>query len=64
MQTVFYQHIHVEHFSKTGMKQWSFCKYDKLDEAIAFTKVPFQISLTDLYNKVQLEAKAIEGDRA
>lgn len=55
--------IHVEQFSKTGMKQWSFCEYDESDEAIAFTKVPFQISLADLYNKVQLEANAIEGDR-
>jgi Uma2 family endonuclease len=55
--------IHVEQFSKTGMKQWSFCEYDDSDEAIAFTKVPFQISLADLYNKVQLDAKAIEGDR-
>jgi Uma2 family endonuclease len=54
--------IHVEQFSKTGMKQWSFCEYDDSDEAIAFTKVPFQISLADLYNKVQLEAKAIDGD--
>jgi Uma2 family endonuclease len=55
--------IHVEQFSKTGMKQWSFCEYDNSDEAIALTKVPFQISLADLYNKVHLEAKAIEGDR-
>ncbi len=55
--------IHVEQFSKTGMKQWSFCEYDESDEAITFTKAPFQISLVDLYNKVQLEAKAIEGDR-
>jgi Uma2 family endonuclease len=54
--------IHVEQYSKTGMKRWSFCEYDSSDEAIAFTKVPFQISLADLYNKVQLEAKAIEGD--
>jgi Uma2 family endonuclease len=56
--------IHVEQYSKTGMKQWSFCEYDDSDEAIAFTKIPFQISLADLYNKVQLDAKAIEGARA
>jgi Uma2 family endonuclease len=56
--------IHVEQFSKTGMKQWSFCEYDDSDEAIAFTKIPFQISLADLYNKVQLDAEIVEGDRA
>lgn len=55
--------IHVEQFSKTGMKQWSFCEYDESDEVIAFTKAPLQISLADLYNKVQLETNAIEGDR-
>jgi Uma2 family endonuclease len=56
--------IHVEQFSKTGKKQWSFCEYDESDETIAFAKVPFQISLADLYHKVQLNAEVIEGDRA
>jgi Uma2 family endonuclease len=56
--------IHVEQFSKTGKKQWSFYEYDESDEAIAFAKVPFQISLADLYHKVQLNAEVIEGDRA
>jgi Uma2 family endonuclease len=56
--------IYVEQFSKTGKKQWSFCEYDESDETIAFAKVPFQISLADLYNKVQLNTEVIEGDRA
>jgi Uma2 family endonuclease len=56
--------IHVEQFSKTGKKQWSFCEYDESDETIAFAKVPFQISLADLYNKVQLNVGVVEGDRA
>jgi Uma2 family endonuclease len=56
--------IYVEQFSKTGKKQWSFCEYDESDETIAFAKVPFQISLADLYNKVQLNAEVIEGDHA
>ncbi len=55
--------IHVERFSKTGTKQWSFYEYDESDEAISLEKVPFQISLADLYNKVRLGAEAIEGDR-
>ncbi len=53
--------MHFEQFSETGLEQWSFCKYDHSDEAIAFTKVPFQILRADPYNKVQLEATAIEG---
>jgi Uma2 family endonuclease len=56
--------IYVEQFSKTGTKQWSFSEYDESDEAIAFAKVPFQISLADLYNKVQLNAEEGEGDRS
>ncbi|MGB8698522.1 MAG: Uma2 family endonuclease [Thermosynechococcaceae cyanobacterium] len=55
--------IHVEQFSKTGTKQWSFSEYDVSDEAITFAKVPFQISLVDLYNKVQLDAEVVEGDQ-
>jgi Uma2 family endonuclease len=50
--------IHVEQFSKTGLKQWTFSEYDASDDAIAFTKVPFQISLADLYNKAKLNAEA------
>jgi Uma2 family endonuclease len=49
--------IHVKQFSKTGLKQWAFSEYDASDTAIALTKVPFQISLADLYNKVQLNTE-------
>jgi Uma2 family endonuclease len=54
--------IHVERFFKTGTKQWSFYEYDESDEVIALTKVLFQISIADLYNKVELKAEAGEGD--
>jgi Uma2 family endonuclease len=47
--------VYVEQYSKTGNKRWSFCEYDTEDEAIAFTSVPFQISLADAYNKVKLK---------
>jgi Uma2 family endonuclease len=56
--------IHVERFFKTGTKQWSFYEYDASDEAIALTKVPFQISLTDLYSKVELEPEVGEEDHS
>jgi Uma2 family endonuclease len=56
--------IYVEQFSKTGTKQWSFSEYDESDESIAFAKIPFQISLADLYHKVQLNAEEGEGDRS
>ncbi|BAY92387.1 MULTISPECIES: Uma2 family endonuclease [unclassified Tolypothrix] len=47
--------IHVEQFSKTGKKQWTLREYDEEDEAIALVTVPFTISLSDLYNKVNFE---------
>jgi Uma2 family endonuclease len=55
--------IYVEQFSKTGPKQWSFFEYDESDTTLAFTKIPFQIPLTDLYNKVRLNANVVEDNR-
>ncbi|MFN6539486.1 MAG: Uma2 family endonuclease [Nostoc sp. EkiNYC01] len=54
--------IHVEQFSKTGKKQWALREYDEEDEAIALTTVPFEISLQDLYNKVNFELVESEVD--
>ena len=46
---------YIEHFSKTDNKRWSFCEYDESDNAIALASVSFEISLTDIYNKVNFE---------
>ncbi|MFN6516430.1 MAG: Uma2 family endonuclease [Nostoc sp. CreGUA01] len=56
--------IRVEQFSKTGKKQWTLQEYDEEDEAIALTTVPFEISLQDLYNKVNFELVEAEGESA
>jgi Uma2 family endonuclease len=53
--------IHVEQFSKTGKKQWNLREYDEEDEAIAFVTVPFEITLQDLYDKVNFELAEPEG---
>lgn len=45
--------IHVEQFSKTSPKQWSFREFDEEDGAITLASVPLQISFKDLYNKVK-----------
>lgn len=47
--------IYIEHFSKTDNKRWSFCDYDESDEAITLSSVSFEISLADVYNKVNFE---------
>ncbi|MBC6430300.1 Uma2 family endonuclease [Nostoc sp. HG1] len=54
--------IHVDQFSKTGKKQWALREYDEEDEAIALVTVPFEISLQDIYNKVNFEAVESEGE--
>lgn len=46
---------YIEHFSKTDNKRWSFCDYDESDDAIALSSVSFEISLADIYNKVNFE---------
>jgi Uma2 family endonuclease len=56
--------IHVEQFSKTGKKQWTLREYDEEDEAIALTTVPFEISLQDLYSKVNFEPVESQGESA
>ncbi|NES70823.1 MAG: Uma2 family endonuclease, partial [Okeania sp. SIO2D1] len=46
--------IYVEHFVKTDPKCWSFREYNQEDEAIALSSVEYQLTLTDIYNKVKL----------
>lgn len=51
---------YIEHFSKTDNKRWSFCDYDASDDAIALASVSFEISLADIYNKVNFEQLDVE----
>ncbi len=55
--------IHVEQYSKTSRKRWSFVEYDEEDTSVSLASVPFAISLEDLYRKVQFET-AIHGGEA
>ena len=51
---------HVEQYAKTEDGKWLFCEYDGTDATIALENIPFQISLADLYKKVDFAAKAPE----
>ncbi len=46
---------YIEHFSKTDHKRWSFAEYNESDEAIALASISFEISMADIYNKVNFE---------
>lgn len=52
--------INVMQYVKTGRKRWEIREYDIEDEMIALHSVLFQISLEDLYNKVDFESEQEE----
>ncbi|WP_425432544.1 Uma2 family endonuclease [Hydrococcus rivularis] len=47
--------IYIEQYYKTAKKQWTLYEYDEEDKTISLTSVEFQISLIDIYNKVEFE---------
>jgi hypothetical protein len=52
--------IAVMQYVKTGRKRWEIREYDIEDEVIALNSILFQISLEDLYNKVNFEVLKVE----
>jgi len=48
--------IHVEQYFKTEDKKWIFCEYDDENSLLALASVQFQISLLDIYDKVDFNA--------
>jgi Uma2 family endonuclease len=54
--------IHVEHYHKTGKKNWFFREYDEDDENITLNSVTFQIAMQDLYNQVKFKQNVITND--
>jgi Uma2 family endonuclease len=53
--------MHVEQYCKTDRKRWTFTEYDGADETVVLNSIAFQITLGDLYDKVEFEEV---GDRA
>ncbi len=50
--------VYIEQYFKTANKRWSLYEYDVEDETISLNSVSFQISLDDIYNKVQFKENA------
>ena len=48
--------IYVEQYAKTGEKRWELQVYNAEDEIILLSSVSLQVSLKDLYNKVNFES--------
>ena len=53
---------HVEHYVKTEPRKWIFQEYDSLEALFQLDFVEFEISLADLYEKVEFEAPEHEID--
>lgn len=52
----------VEHYAKTGEKQWVFQEYNQPDDTVEFAVMEFEIALTDIYDKVEFEpAEPVES---
>lgn len=49
--------MHVERYYKTDPNQWIFSEYDGEEIILALKTVSFEISLADLYDKVDFEAE-------
>jgi len=50
----------IEQFSKQENKRWSYCVYDEEDLALVFNSFSVEVSLDDVYDKVDFDAEEIE----
>lgn len=49
--------LHVEQYFRTEPNKWIFSEYDGEEALVKLNSVPFEISLADLYDKVEFEAE-------
>ncbi|WP_392482161.1 Uma2 family endonuclease [Nostoc sp. C110] len=48
---------HVEQYSKTDENKWIFSEYEEENTILTLSSIQFQIPLSDIYDKVDFEAK-------
>ena len=48
---------HVEQYYKTEPRKWIFSEHDGAEAILSLNSVPFEITLADLYDKVEFEEK-------
>ena len=48
---------HVKQYSKTDENKWIFSEYEEDNSILILSSIQFQISLSDIYDKVDFEAK-------
>jgi len=50
--------MHVEQYSKTENNKWIFSEYDDNQATISLASLSFQISLADIYDKIDFESES------
>lgn len=48
--------MHIEQYFKTEQKRWIFTEYDDANEIVSLNSFSFQITLADIYDKVEFES--------
>jgi len=48
--------MHIEQYFKTERKRWTFYEYDGIDEIVSLNSFSFQITLADIYDKVEFDS--------
>jgi Uma2 family endonuclease len=48
--------IHVEQYVKTDNKKWMFLEYEDINDTLNLTSIPGQISLADIYEKIDFSS--------
>ncbi|MCV3215327.1 Uma2 family endonuclease [Plectonema radiosum NIES-515] len=51
--------MHVEQYSKTDNNRWIFTEYEDADVTISLASISFEISLADIYDKVDIDRSFI-----
>jgi Uma2 family endonuclease len=48
--------IHVEQYVKTDHRKWMFLEYENINDTLNLTSIPGQISLADIYEKIDFSS--------
>jgi Uma2 family endonuclease len=49
--------MHIEQYSKTDNNKWIFSEYEGGDATLSLNSIPFQITLADIYDKVDFDVQ-------
>ena len=54
--------MHIEQYFKTEQKRWTFSEYDDTNEIVSLNSLSFQITLADIYDKVEFDSAEVSQE--